>query len=113
MSRLLAIGDIHGCYSALLSLMKAVDLQCDDVVVTLGDYVDRGPNSKQVLEWLIAQQACNKIVCLRGNHEVMMLNAREQYLYFEEWLASGGQETLESYNLPMTIASLEKIPTVH
>jgi predicted phosphodiesterase len=48
MSRLLAIGDIHGCFDALQTLVDFVDFRCDDILVTLGDYVDRGSKTRQV-----------------------------------------------------------------
>ena len=52
--RILAIGDIHGCATALDVLLQSIDLQHDDTLVTLGDYVDRGPDLRRVLDRLIA-----------------------------------------------------------
>lgn len=52
--RVVAIGDIHGCAVALRALLKAIDPRPDDTIVTLGDYVDRGLDSKGVLDELIA-----------------------------------------------------------
>ena len=54
MARHLAIGDIHGCISALTTLVDFVALRDDDIIVTLGDYIDRGPDSRAVLNFLIA-----------------------------------------------------------
>jgi serine/threonine protein phosphatase 1 len=71
--RILAIGDIHGCERAFDSLIAAVDLQPEDRLVTLGDYVDRGPDSKGVINRLITLHDTGQLVALRGNHEVMML----------------------------------------
>jgi serine/threonine protein phosphatase 1 len=51
--RTLAIGDIHGCFTALTALIKAADVQHRDRLITLGDYIDRGPDSNAVIEWLI------------------------------------------------------------
>jgi serine/threonine protein phosphatase 1 len=51
--RTLAIGDIHGCHVALMTLLKQVELRADDQIVFLGDYIDRGPGSRQVIESLL------------------------------------------------------------
>jgi serine/threonine protein phosphatase 1 len=72
--RTLAIGDIHGCLRAFNVLLDEVNLQPDDVLVTLGDYVDRGPNSKGVLERLLATTARCQCFPLKGNHDLMMLH---------------------------------------
>src|SRR5262245_50312650 len=97
--RTLAIGDIHGCLSALDALLDEVDPQHGDLVVALGDYVDRGPDSKGVLDRLIALEARCRCVALRGNHDVMMMAGREDREQFREWLNYGGKQTLESYRL--------------
>lgn len=97
MSRHLAIGDIHGCVSALHALLESVALNSDDVLVTLGDYVDRGPDSRAVLELLISLAEAQTLVPLRGNHEIMMLDARENKSWYGPWLQYGGDATLRSY----------------
>jgi len=95
--RTLAIGDIHGCLRALDALLKEVRLQPDDLVVTLGDYVDRGFESAAVLDRLIELQSCCKLVALKGNHDIMMYEARSDPLVFQDWFHCGGRETLLSY----------------
>jgi len=95
--RLLAIGDIHGCWTALQALVAAVDFQPDDVVVTLGDYVDRGHGSKEVIDYLIGLKNRLHLIPLRGNHEVMMLEGRDDTGSFAGWLSAGGEATLMSY----------------
>ena len=55
--RHLAIGDIHGCFRALTTLEAFVPFRDEDTLITLGDYVDRGPNSCAVLDWLVARRA--------------------------------------------------------
>jgi serine/threonine protein phosphatase 1 len=95
--RTLAIGDIHGCLRALDALLEEVDPQPDDLVVTLGDYVDRGPDSKGVLNRLLALGARCPCLSLKGNHDLMMLAAREDLEHFSEWLTCGGKQTLASY----------------
>ncbi|MHB8866789.1 MAG: metallophosphoesterase family protein [Pirellulaceae bacterium] len=98
--RTIAIGDIHGCSTALAALLAALDPQPDDMIVTLGDFVDRGPDSRGVIDQLIAlEQAC-QLVALLGNHEQMLLGAQEGKSDREFWLKFGGQETLDSYWVP-------------
>lgn len=70
---------------ALDALLEEVDPQSDDVVVTLGDYVDRGPHSKGVLDRLLALRNCCRCVSLQGNLELMMLAAREDEEHVSEW----------------------------
>lgn len=93
--RLLAIGDIHGCLTALDALLDAAAPGPDDQIIALGDYVDRGPNSRGVLDRLIALQAGGRFIPLRGNHDMMMLEARNGHDI--GWLAVGGKQTLLSY----------------
>jgi serine/threonine protein phosphatase 1 len=97
MPRTLAIGDIHGCSRALDRLLADLDPRPDDTVVTLGDYVDRGPDSRGVLDRLLDLGHRTRLVPLRGNHELMLLTAHklgdDRYL----WLDCGGQATLDSY----------------
>src|SRR5262245_39166841 len=110
MPRLLAIGDVHGCLTALDTLLGFVQPGRDDQLVFLGDYVDRGPDSKGVVNRLIELQHTGQAVFLRGNHEIMMLGARNGRDDFRFWLACGGAEALESYARPNNIATLDDIP---
>jgi serine/threonine protein phosphatase 1 len=112
--RTLAIGDIHGCLRALDSLLQEVDLQRDDRIVTLGDYIDRGPNSKGVLDRIIELQGRCFLSPLRGNHDLMMHSARDGPDRFAEWLKMGGAQTLTSYGAKESLESFaEAIPTRH
>jgi serine/threonine protein phosphatase 1 len=97
MARHLAIGDIHGCISALTTLVDFVALRDDDIIVTLGDYIDRGPDSRAVLDFLIALGKSHHHVPLRGNHEIMMLDARHKKSWLHAWMSYGGEATLRSY----------------
>jgi serine/threonine protein phosphatase 1 len=108
-SRTIVIGDIHGCSRALAALIKAIDPRPDDTLVTLGDYVDRGPDSKGVLEQVIALSQRTSLVPLIGNHEEVMLAARSDPNELEAWLRYGGIATLDSYGT----LSLDKIPAAH
>lgn len=96
----IAIGDIHGCAKALRILECTIPLGQGETLVTLGDYVDRGPDSHAVLEWLIAYRGRGgNLIALLGNHELMMMRARRGVLARNRWLANGGMETLRSYAL--------------
>ncbi|WP_234824114.1 metallophosphoesterase family protein [Bremerella cremea] len=98
--RTLAIGDIHGCLTALDTLLEFVDPAVEDQIVTLGDYVDRGPDSQGVIERILALQKQHSVVCLRGNHEIMMQEGRHDEMAFHTWAMYGGEETLLSYGPP-------------
>jgi serine/threonine protein phosphatase 1 len=111
--RVLAIGDIHGCFRALTTLVEAAQITTDDVLVTLGDYVDRGPNSCAVLDWLIDRAKQGPLIALRGNHELMMLRARLDCIWREDWLAYGGDATLASYPSLANRATLDDVPGQH
>jgi serine/threonine protein phosphatase 1 len=109
MRRILAIGDIHGCSAALETLLAFVDLQPTDTLVTLGDYVDRGPDTRGVLDQLITLSRTHHLVALRGNHELMLMDARDdRSLSLQEWRKFGGNATLDSYQ-----GSLDRIPEAH
>ena len=106
MSRTLAIGDIHGCSAALDLLLRLVAPALDDIVITLGDYVDRGPDSKGVLERLVTLEAAVHLVPLLGNHDEMMLEARGGGGL--DWQAGYGETTIASYG-----GDLGQIPEAH
>lgn len=103
--RLFAIGDIHGCDAELQVLLDELvenqDLSGDDLVIFIGDYIDRGPNSRGVVDCLLDfQRDFPSTIFLRGNHEDMLL----QFLGFEgsegwAYLQNGGAECLESYSV--------------
>jgi serine/threonine protein phosphatase 1 len=95
--RILAIGDIHGCSTALGRLIDAIDPGPDDLIVTLGDYIDWGPDSRGVIEQLIALSGRCRLVPLLGNHEEMLLEALDSNDQLRYWLNFGGDRTLLSY----------------
>lgn len=95
--RTIAIGDIHGCSQALEAVLKMVAPTADDTIITLGDYVDRGPDSKGVVERLLALSETCRHVPLLGNHEIMLLKALEDPAEMRFWLTCGGLPTLHSY----------------
>jgi serine/threonine protein phosphatase 1 len=118
--RIIAIGDIHGHAMALAALIRLIKLQSGDTLVTLGDYVDRGPDSKGVLDQLIALEDQCHLAPLMGNHEAMMLGAREGRSDFKSWTTFGGDFALESYGPDQSLrlvprqhwAFLERLPLV-
>jgi serine/threonine protein phosphatase 1 len=96
--RIIAIGDIHGCLAALQSVLAAVEPRPEDTIITLGDYADRGPDVRGVLETLIALQRQTQLVTLLGNHDETMLNVcRGRTELLPDWLLFGGDTTLASY----------------
>lgn len=106
--RTIAIGDIHGCAKALAALIEVIDPTEDDVIVTLGDYVDRGPESRGAIDQLIELVERCQLIPLLGNHEAMMLDALESTEVYDHWCRVGGRETVESYG-----GSLSQIPFEH
>jgi serine/threonine protein phosphatase 1 len=97
MTRTFAIGDIHGCLTALETLVDFVSPGDDDTLITLGDYVDRGPDSKGVLDWLIDRYGQGHLIPLRGNHDLMFVNPDQESGMLDLWLLVGGAQTLLSY----------------
>lgn len=96
-SRLIAIGDIHGCSESLAAIINAIQPQPEDRIVTLGDYIDRGPDSRGVIDQLIALRERCELIPLLGNHEEMLLGALRGKSPWKWWLQHGGKETLDSY----------------
>lgn len=111
--RTLAIGDIHGCNTALTTLLKQLGLRPDDKLIFVGDYIDRGPASRQVIETLLELKKSFSPVFLRGNHEVMILDARRDPLKANLWRSYGGLEALESYGAGFRKRWASAIPEEH
>jgi diadenosine tetraphosphatase ApaH/serine/threonine PP2A family protein phosphatase len=98
--KIFAVGDIHGCYDKLAAMMKILPWRKDegDLLLFIGDYIDRGPKSREVVEFLVQlRQEGGEFVFLKGNHEKMLLDyyiqQKDQMLY----VANGGAETIASY----------------
>ena len=114
MGRLLAIGDIHGCFTALKTLLETVELRHDDTLITLGDYVNKGPNTFAVLDYMIHLQQQVHLVPLRGNHEKMLLDARDDDRGLRLFQRVGGHRTLDSYSpIEGSPGQLSDIPETH
>ena len=109
MSRTIAIGDMHGCATALQTLLDRMQPTSDDTIVGLGDYVDRGMESARTIDILIELVTHTRLIPLIGNHELMMY----QGLFhgqddFKFWFQHGGNATLASYG-----GKPEQIPPPH
>lgn len=103
MNRLIAIGDIHGCYDQLRAIMEdKIKALHEDKIILLGDYIDRGPEIRRTIDYLIGlKEEGFNLITLKGNHEVMMLHAIETG-DFSTWFWNGGESTLESLGILQT-----------
>ena len=106
--RTLAIGDIHGCDRALDTLLAEVNVHAEDTVVVLGDVVDRGPGTMQVIDRLLELRQQCQLYFIMGNHEEMLLNAMAGGEWQEAWMKHGGRQALDSYG-----GGFEDIPEEH
>ena len=99
--RLLVIGDIHGFITPLNLLLDHLKPDLDDTLVTLGDYIDRGPQSKDVLLKLIQLKLITNLKMLIGNHDLMFLESIHFKRFNTDWLLYGGLQTLESFGVDL------------
>lgn len=106
-TKYLAIGDVHGCSRSLEALLDKLTKYDDRKYVFIGDYIDRGPDSKGVVDLLLDFRQQQDCVFLRGNHEQMLLDAIE-YGDLNMWLMNGGRSTLESYQASNNQIDLSK-----
>jgi serine/threonine protein phosphatase 1 len=103
--RIYAVGDVHGCIDLLDGLLARIDahLAAHPAVASfeiyLGDYIDRGLASKQVIDRLIARAQVRDTICLRGNHETFATGFLKRPVLLNEWRQYGGLQTLLSYGL--------------
>jgi len=114
MSKIFAIGDIHGSFDQLKELIQKIPIDfVDDTLVFIGDYIDRGPNSVEVIDYLLELKHRHPgIIFLKGNHEDMLekfLDGTDRFTY----LLNGGQETLDSYLRAFKSAGAFPIPSDH
>lgn len=116
-----AIGDIHGCYKSLRKLVEDIlQVRKEDELYFVGDFIDRGPSGKEVIDYIIAMMDEGyQVQPVRGNHEEMMLDA---YLYktsdkYMLWMFNGADTTLDSYGIEYSRfddrAVLAKLPESH
>ena len=104
--RIYAIGDIHGRLDLLEQIIEIIRVDMDELggtglTVTLGDYVDRGPDSRGVLERLSSNPFVTPYIALKGNHEVLFETFMADPSTGPQWRSLGGLETLHSYGIPV------------
>lgn len=103
--RIYAVGDVHGCANLLDEVLSAIDADLAKypvirpIEIFLGDYVDRGPSSRTVIDLLIARSRTHETRCLKGNHEILFLDFLKKPVILAQWRSLGGLETLMSYGL--------------
>ncbi|MEM1318906.1 MAG: metallophosphoesterase family protein [Bacteroidota bacterium] len=98
--RKFAISDIHGCFDTFQALLQQIELSKEDELYLLGDYIDRGPLSKQVFDHIQDLQTQGYTVkCLRGNHEQLMLDSTLGGQHARVWMVNGGVQTLDSFGV--------------
>src|SRR6266478_3354241 len=113
-SRIYVIGDIHGRLDLLDRLIREIHLDMKRVptaeafTVTLGDYIDRGPNSRGVLERLVQNPFPTPYIPLKGNHEELFESFLDDPSLGSKWRHLGGLETLHSYGIPVSVLMLGK-----
>lgn len=98
-ARIFAIGDIHGSLVALKTLLEMIVPTAKDKLIFLGDYINRGDDSKGVLDTLMNLPDSCQVVTIMGNHELMMLDGLKYPDAFNFWLRVGGDKTLQSFGL--------------
>jgi len=114
MRKIFAIGDIHGSYDRLKTLMDKIPIDFSrDTLVFIGDYIDRGPHSVEVVDYLIKlKNRFPDVIFLKGNHEDMLdkfINGADRFTY----LLNGGQQTLDSYLIKPVQSEYFPIPPDH
>jgi serine/threonine protein phosphatase 1 len=95
------IGDIHGCCKTFLRLVEeGIRPTPEDEIICVGDYIDRGPDSKGVIDFIMElRQQGHNVHTLRGNHEQLLLDSIEDDEAYESWEANGGTATLLSFGI--------------
>ncbi|MDX0756221.1 serine/threonine protein phosphatase [Sinorhizobium medicae] len=104
-----AVGDIHGCLAQLDTLLASIEsIAAGGRVIFLGDLVDRGPDSRGVVERIMAGPRTTdwKWMTLKGNHEAMLVAARKGRPQMSLWLTNGGEETMASYGGAIPLSHL-------
>lgn len=108
--RIYAVGDIHGRADLLEAVLLQIDADCtlypspQTIVVFLGDYIDRGPTSREVLDLLLDCERGRKTVFLKGNHDTFLHRFLNDPAFLDEWRLCGGLETLVSYGITPSIS---------
>ena len=105
-----AIGDIHGCYNLLVKIISLIEQDLDNnnnnILIFLGDYIDRGPESKKVIDLLIKTQKKYKTIFLKGNHEDLLLRFINNPQKCSLLVINGGLPTLNSYGVDTSVIDI-------
>lgn len=111
MPRLFAIGDIHGCYKPFHELVvKIIDLKKTDRLILLGDYIDRGEQSKEVIDFIIDLKAKGfDVTPLSGNHESLLLESYFDPEILPLWFMNNGEMTMQSFG----IGNIRDLPEIY
>ncbi len=110
LSKTFAIGDVHGYLTALQTLIEHLNLQSDDTLIFLGDIIDRGEDSKGVIDFILTLKTRCNVLCIQGNHEEMLLTATYNSSVRDAWLYHGGDATLSSFGLKSNKIGLAQLP---
>lgn len=99
--RVFVVGDIHGCFKTLENLLlNKIQIKKEDTLYFLGDYIDRGPSSKEVIDFLIYLKTEGfNINCVIGNHEKLLLDSINDDEKFNIWIINGASATLKSFQI--------------
>ncbi|WP_394261717.1 metallophosphoesterase family protein [Moraxella boevrei] len=109
-SRTFVFGDIHGCFAMLDRLLVAIDPQSCDTLIFLGDMIDRGDDSRGVIDKIRELENFCQVIAIMGNHEEMLLNALKYKDELKYWLKYGGVETLQSFGQTADLHGILAIP---
>jgi len=107
-ARQIAIGDVHGCVHALDTLIDAISPTPSDQLIFLGDMIDQGPDTRDVLDRIIELKQRTSLVLIQGNHEEMLYAARENEQALRFWEECGGVSMLNSYRFGGSLADIPK-----
>ena len=107
MSRVIAIGDVHGCSTTFRKMvLEEINVQKSDVVYCLGDYIDRGPDSKGVVDFIMELRAKGYTLhTLRGNHEQLMMDSLTRSEMFDAWMTCSGSVTSAIRNVGLLVCA--------
>lgn len=113
--RIWAIGDVHGCLTALETLLATLTLKTEDQLIFLGDLVDRGPDTRGVIERILQLRMERTVHVIKGNHEEMLMISRDLPGYAQAWQKYGGREAMASYGWTQGVEPgwIEAIPLAH